>query len=66
MQILASNYGERGRGGDLPASGAVPAIVTPPMSGLNMRGDWKLASGQMSGISGLGQKRTRPRHKVNK
>eukprot|EP00903_Cladosiphon_okamuranus_P007182 g6974.t1 len=64
VQILASNYGEPGRGGDLPASGAVPGTVHPISSGPNMRGDWRLASAPVAGGCGVGQRGTRPRHKV--
>lgn len=64
LQILASNYGEPGRGGDLPASGAIPGTVHPVPTGPNMRGDWRLASAPVAGGCGPGQRGTRPRHKV--
>lgn len=64
-KILASNYGEPGKGGDLPASGAVPATVHPVVSGPNMRGDWRMASEPPAGMYGPGQRGTRPRHKVS-
>lgn len=63
-QILASNYGEPGQGGDLPASGAVPAIVHPVASGPSIRGDWRLAAGPAGTMSGAPQRGTRPRYKV--